>query len=223
MTNCVPHYQKEAEKAGWMSTEKENIPNREGILASKDPAIMEDTLMFSDHSDDPKTWYDQGIALRDQNQITDALACFEKAIALRPEYADAWQGRGNALRRLDRASEAIEAYDRAIAIKPDHAVAWQGRGYALRKLGRCDEATDSFTRALAIEPDSGDVWYYRGNLLLNLERYEEAVDALDKALVFRPEYANAWYTGASRLACSVSMQKRSIRLTGHLLSGPMTP
>ena len=44
---------------------------------------------------------------------------YDRAIALKPDYADAYSNRGTALKDLKRPEEALASYDRAIALKPD--------------------------------------------------------------------------------------------------------
>ena len=52
--------------------------------------------------------------------FTAALADYDRAIAIRPDFAEAYGNRGNALRELGRHSEALDACNRALALKPDY-------------------------------------------------------------------------------------------------------
>src|SRR4029077_128181 len=53
----------------------------------------------------------------------EALATYDKALALKPDLAEAWLGRGNVFKDLRRYDEALVAYDKALALKPDLAEA----------------------------------------------------------------------------------------------------
>ena len=44
-----------------------------------------------------------------------AIADYDRALGLRPDYADAWNNRGNALKELWRNGEALASHDRAVA------------------------------------------------------------------------------------------------------------
>ena len=66
------------------------------------------------------------------------MASYERAIALKPDYADAYYNRGVALAELDRPREALESYERAIALKPEYAEAHNNRGIVLDHLKRHD-------------------------------------------------------------------------------------
>ena len=57
----------------------------------------------------------------------EALAGFDRAIALRPDYAEALNNHGNALQALQRFDEALASYGKAIALKPDYAEAHYNR------------------------------------------------------------------------------------------------
>ena len=51
---------------------------------------------------------------------------YDKALALKPDFAEAWLGRGDVFKKLKRHVEAFAAYDKALAIKPDldRRLAW---------------------------------------------------------------------------------------------------
>ena len=62
---------------------------------------------------------------QDLKRLEEALASYDKALALKPDFAEAYNNRGNALKELKRLDEALASYDRALAIKPDYAGALQ--------------------------------------------------------------------------------------------------
>ena len=90
---------------------------------------------------------------RDLKRLAEALASYDKAIALKPDYAEAYNNRGIALQGLNRPEEALASYDKAIALKPDYAEAHRNRGNALRDLKRPAEALASYDKAIALKPD----------------------------------------------------------------------
>ena len=61
-------------------------------------------------------------ATRSGPQATkEALASYDKALAIRPDYAKALDNRGLALQDLKRPEEALASYDKALALRPDDA------------------------------------------------------------------------------------------------------
>ena len=73
----------------------------------------------------------RGNVLLALKRAADALASYDRAIALRPDDADTFYNRGSALLELGRFEEAVASYDQALALRPDHAQAHCNRGNAL--------------------------------------------------------------------------------------------
>ncbi len=121
-----------------------------------------------------------------------ALVSYDKAIALKPDYAKAFNNRGNALQELKRFGDALASYDKAIALKPGYAEAFYNRGNAQREQRLFAEALASFDQAIAFNPDYADAFNNRGLTLQELKRLDEALASYDKALALKPDYANAF-------------------------------
>ena len=121
----------------------------------------------------------------------EALASFDRALAIKPDYAEAFNNRGNVLGELKRFEEALTSYDRALALKPDYAEALNNRGKVLQTHRHYEEALASYDRALALKPDYAGTLNNRGNVLLALKRHEEALASYDRALALKPDYAGA--------------------------------
>lgn len=121
----------------------------------------------------------------------DALASYDRVIALHPDCAEAHHRRGVVLYDLRRPNEALASYDRALAIDPHYAEAHDDRGVVLQHLKRNKEALESHDRALAIRPDFPEAHYHRGIALSALGTFEPAVASFDQALAIRPADADA--------------------------------
>jgi TolB-like protein len=84
------------------------------------------------------------------------LSSLDRALALRPDSADAWRYRGSALTTLNRDEEALAAFEKALARNPMDASAQSGIGrvhFILR--GDFARAVVSYERALALNPRAG--------------------------------------------------------------------
>ena len=62
-----------------------------------------------------------------------AIADYNMAIELKPDYAQAYVNRGNAYRDKGVIDRAIADYSKAIELKPDYAQAYYNRGGAYNK------------------------------------------------------------------------------------------
>jgi tetratricopeptide (TPR) repeat protein len=136
-------------------------------------------------------YYDEGIDFADLGWYTEAVASYDKAIAIDPNFAEAWYNRGIALHYLKRYSDAVASYDKAIAVDKNYADAWVNRGVALRELGRYSEAVASYDKAISLDPNYAKAWNNRGNALGELGQYSEAIASFDKAIAIDPNYAKA--------------------------------
>lgn len=99
------------------------------------------------------SWNRQGCQLCEQEQYSDAIAAFDRAIALASDFPEAWNNRGNALSGLKRFAEALGSYDRAVLMQPDHHQAWFNRGLLLVEMQAYGNAVECFDRAIDLYPD----------------------------------------------------------------------
>lgn len=144
-----------------------------------------------------------GNALQEDARFAEAVACYDRAICLKPNYMEAHRNRGNALRRLGRLAEALASYDHAIALRPNVA-SYTNRGNVLRELERHDAALDSYDRAIALDPRYAEIHNNRGSALQELGRLEEAVESYRRAIALKRDYAEAY----SNLAVALTKLKR---------------
>src|SRR5476651_2493340 len=77
-----------------------------------------------------------------------ALENYERALAIRPDIADALNNCGVILHALKRFDAAVASYDRALAVKKDYVEAFYNRGITFQALNRLDEALPSYDRVL---------------------------------------------------------------------------
>ena len=90
-------------------------------------------------------------ALLDAGRDEEALAGYDRAIALEPKMAEAYLGRALALKKLARLEEALASIDKAIEIKGDVAKMHEARASLLRSLGREDDAVATDAKAAELE------------------------------------------------------------------------
>ena len=132
-----------------------------------------------------------GSILGAQGSLDDAVACFERAVALSPGYADAHYNLANVLRAMGRFDLAASHYERVIALVPKFAQSHYDLGNVLGHQGRLDEAGACYERAIAIQPDYADA---HTNLIvtrMDQGRLEDALSCCNRALAINPDSADA--------------------------------
>jgi tetratricopeptide (TPR) repeat protein len=88
----------------------------------------------------------------------EALLHYQKALEIRPHFAEGYNNVGTAFHVLNRNEEAIAVYEKAIGMKPDYADAHGNLGIALEAVGRLSEASRSFETAIALAPKRVDLY-----------------------------------------------------------------
>ncbi|MBW4617809.1 MAG: tetratricopeptide repeat protein [Cyanosarcina radialis HA8281-LM2] len=140
--------------------------------------------------------YRQGTKFIAAGKYQEAIAAFDRAIAIDPKYAEAWQMRGYALLCWQKYAEALTAYDRALQIQPESPDFWNERGLVLNRLNRDEEALTAYEKATQLQPDFPLFWYNQARTLFSLQRYEEAISAYDRTIELKADAADAWYDKA---------------------------
>ena len=139
-------------------------------------------------------WFSVGF-LSQENDTLDmeaAIDAYDKAIQLKPDFAEAYNNRGNAKSSLGRHDEAIVDHDKAIQFKPDFAKAYDNRGNAKSSLGRHDEAIADHDKAINIDPTYAAAYSNRGIAKTEVGRYDEAIADYGKAIQLKPDFAEAY-------------------------------
>ena len=101
--------------------------------------------------EDPRNLMREGLAMHENGRLQEAVACYYRAIALKPNYPDAFNNLGNVLQDLERRSDAIGCYRRAIELDPNMVFAHRNLGYVLKEEGLLDEGIAVLEKAQALE------------------------------------------------------------------------
>ena len=129
----------------------------------------------------------EGKRLYDTGKYEEAVASFDKAIEIKPKFADVWNGKGDALQKLERYEDAIANYDKVIEVetaKNKAMVKNQSTAERLRAMMTGDGPQKSGTYGIA--------WRSKGIALAKLERYEDAIACYDEVIAEFPSDAITW-------------------------------
>lgn len=128
-------------------------------------------LSVAQDPESPEAHCELGFSYLDLLGYTDqAFAAFDRAISLKPDYAEAYRGLGWASIELNSFSKVIATGGRGI-MNPS-------------RLAKADEA---FARAIALDPVDAQAHFGLAMAFTAQERYKEAIESALKALLLRPD------------------------------------
>jgi serine/threonine protein kinase/Flp pilus assembly protein TadD len=114
-------------------------------------------------------------ALSRAGEFDTAVALYQKALALEPNYAVAHLELGNVYVKMGRTEEAIASYRESIRASPTYSTHYYLLGNALRRQGRLDLAVVAYRECLRLNPDSFDARYFLGHTLRAQGLLDEAI------------------------------------------------
>ena len=102
--------------------------------------------------DHPRAWSIAGFLYAEKGRYADAIAAFERALALSLGDATTLFNLGFVLQKAGRHEEAIGRLSRAVELNPPLDRAWYGLGISLIHTGRFREAIERLTEAARLQP-----------------------------------------------------------------------
>ena len=110
--------------------------------------------LFEAPEDRARGLFKRGTAQIETGDYKAAVADFDDAIDLRPEYGEAFHNRGVAKWRMGKLESALADFDESIALgQVELWRAYKVRGDLNAEMRRLDEALADYKRSLAIRPD----------------------------------------------------------------------
>lgn len=120
--------------------------------------------------------------LRRPDPDADAIADYDRAIQLRPDFSDAFFERGRARLRSGQTDTALRDFDDALKHDPKRADLLIRRAEQFERLGQIDRAIADYTAALLLKPtDSATLWR-RAWLFERQARWREALADYEAAV-----------------------------------------
>jgi tetratricopeptide (TPR) repeat protein len=183
--------------------------------------VDSDTLWWATIARNPQSWMAHNniaINLLQKGRTDEALAHYNQALELDPNYGEAHYNLANALVRLGRVDEAIAHYEKAVELNPNNAMAYYNLGSVLVQNGREKEGITQYRKALELDPNNAGAHNNMGAALLRLGNLDEAMAHYFKALELNPGNPEANYNLANALVQkgrfeeAVNYYKNALRL-----------
>ena len=146
------------------------------------------------------------------HSFEEAEECFEKAIELKPDYAEAYYNYAILLaKEMKNIEKANECFEKAIELKPNLAEAHYNYALLLsEELNNKEKSEYHYKKAIEFKPDYASA--YNNYALLLSDKFNDnnsAKKCFEKAIELKPDYAEAYYNYAAILLEKVNNKKKA--------------
>ena len=132
-------------------------------------------------SESAENYLEAGNKAFQRGEYKDAIANYDRAIELKPDYAGAYHNRGIAKAIMEDYRGTIADYDRTIELKSDDASAYYIRGLAKVNLKDYHDAIKDYSRAIELKSDHAEAYCGLGIVKAKLGHITEARSDLIRA------------------------------------------
>ncbi len=115
-------------------------------------AMTVTTIALGQNNTSSNYWFMQGLASYEQENFSQSLKAYEKAIELDPLNSEAWNNKGIDLGLLGRYDEALQSFEKAVELNSSYAEAWYNMGVIYDFKGQYYTAVQAYKQATQINP-----------------------------------------------------------------------
>jgi Flp pilus assembly protein TadD len=134
-----------------------------------------------------------GEILADRGRPDEAIAEHQRALQLKPDYADVYNNLGIVLAQPQQGKleEAAKCFERALRLWPDNPKAHSNLANALAIQGKLPDAVSHYERSLQLMPRSSETHNGLANAFLLMGKVPEAMQHYREAIRLDPDNAEA--------------------------------
>ena len=122
-----------------------------------------------------------------------ALADYNKAIKLNPNFAIAYNNRGLVYEYQEKWDLALADYNKAIELNPNYADPYRNRGDVHLNQQKWDLALADYTQAIRLNRNDAFTYNNRGLVYANQQKWDLALADYTQAIKLNPNFAEAYY------------------------------
>ncbi len=202
----VTYYRGEAQTPQYGKIRDPRLDSGDFIFILPGPTSVERAREpHANSSQDATFYFNRGRDHYFLGNYDEAIADYNDAIALNPQYAEAFLYRGHAYSRKQDYERALLDYNRAVQLDPKYSDTYSHRGnvYSLRK--NYAQAIADYTRAIQLQDDGYTYIDYinRGDAYFHLGDLDHALADFTETIRRAPDYARAY-----RFRASTYLKKR---------------
>ena len=139
----------------------------------------------------PLYYYNLGLVHQKSMNMDEAVAAYQQAITLKPDYEEALTNLGNLWREKGDLPAAVASYRDALRVKPDSSSGNNNLGVVLKELGNRSEAIRAYQTALRLNPKNVEAHCNLGMALMEMGDFDQAIQSFQSAVNLQAGYAKA--------------------------------
>ncbi|HTS17271.1 MAG TPA: tetratricopeptide repeat protein [Verrucomicrobiae bacterium] len=153
-----------------------------------------------------------GTLLGTAGRLPEGIRVLQRAVRMKPDYAEGWADLGHTLLLANRLDDAIQSLEQALHLDPEYAEAHDDLGCALLQTGQIAEAIRHHREAVRLKPDWALGQFDLGLALQETEQRSEAITRYKEALRLNPNLVEAHIDLAILLSQVGSNQEARLQL-----------
>ena len=138
-------------------------------------------------------YYTQGKIKYTAKNYEGAIANFDEAIHLEPDFSIAYFNRGRAKYNLGNYEGALIDLEKGVKLSPEYAAVYHLMGVISILLTNYKGAITYFDKSIKLAPEDAEPYNSRGTAKYKLGDYHGAIVDFDKAVEINPGDANVYY------------------------------
>jgi tetratricopeptide (TPR) repeat protein len=139
-------------------------------------------LSTTSQSQDGLAYLHRGWDYLEKGEWDKAMADFNEAIRLQPDFAEAYCNRGFAYGRKGDWDKAAADYTESLRLNPNQIAAYGNRGIAHGQRGEFDKAIADFTEVIRLNPAHPLSYFQRGGVYLDKHEWDKAIAEFNEAI-----------------------------------------
>jgi predicted O-linked N-acetylglucosamine transferase (SPINDLY family) len=167
---------------------------------------------------EPRYQFVLGQALQALRRWDSAIAAYESALKLQPDFLDAWNNLGICRQRRGQFPQAATAYRQALLLESGNAGVMANLGAVLREMGELTQAVELLRAAVDLEPAIASHSVNLGIAYWNQDNFSAAERTLNDALARAPNDADAVFNlgnalhGLGRQREAIDRYRQAVKL-----------
>ena len=133
--------------------------------------------------------FEFGNSLARRGLWDEAAKNYQRAITLKPHWAEVYSNLASVRSQQGREPEAIQYYQKSIELKPDLPQPHLYLGHIFSNKGDSKQAIYHYQQSIKIKPDSIDSYANIANLYAKIGHVEAAIQNFEQALALQPNWA----------------------------------